>query len=551
MRVVKEIFVAESSAGRVPAAHVTTAGSNVFVVWEAVAGNERVVRSRLFDSGGAPVSNETTIATATVDEQQAPYEVLSPVASWNGSGFMVAWTNGSLFGALMSPSGDVVKTLTFAQTAFLKSASIAWDGFAHLLTWQDTESNGKAALLSASGDVFERFDFGGSDLYRAAIASNGRNFIVVRNHDVTKIRSTGPTRVESLPPITRAYQYQEAPAIAAGASSMLIAWFERGTVYATRLTPAGIPIDSQPIEIGTSVYDFNPNISIAAAGDLYVVVWSAASTGLRFARVTADGRVLDPGGVPLAEHGGGAKIATSGEEFLVIWSGGTGVTTQSISSAVIRPTGAPAMTSGVLTSPFPQIPIQLVWTGSDYALGWLEYQSYPCQSRNCSVGVVSDATRFTRDGNLSSTTRVLEHGGLKGLQWNGSELVIIYNEVDGLYSKTLSGGPRRIGSRADFQTAFTRSSSGFNVFTTFYGPAPFPQTSVVMISLDRNGAPLGSELPLISEGRPSLTDATFAFGRAWLAFTTPWKPMPEAHEGFISRAFYRSVSDRRRNIGPR
>ncbi len=119
------------------------------------------------------------------------------------------------------------------------------------------------------------------------------------------------------------------PAVAYGGGKYLVVWesgrAEHADIYACRLDETGKPLDSQPILVcGAKECQDRPR---AAWGkDCWLVVWEDVRNDKDFdvyaARVTPEGKVLDPDGILVS---GGENnqcspdVAFNGENFLVAW----------------------------------------------------------------------------------------------------------------------------------------------------------------------------------------------------------------------------------------
>ncbi|MCX7804394.1 MAG: hypothetical protein N3A38_04295 [Planctomycetota bacterium] len=119
------------------------------------------------------------------------------------------------------------------------------------------------------------------------------------------------------------------PAVACGGGKYLVVWesgrAEHADIYACRLDETGRLLDSSPILVcGAKECQDRPR---AAWGkDCWLVVWEDVRNDRDFdvyaARVTPEGKVLDPDGILVA--GGGNNqcspdVAFNGESFLVAW----------------------------------------------------------------------------------------------------------------------------------------------------------------------------------------------------------------------------------------
>ncbi|MCX7804396.1 MAG: hypothetical protein N3A38_04305 [Planctomycetota bacterium] len=121
---------------------------------------------------------------------------------------------------------------------------------------------------------------------------------------------------------------QEAPRIAFSGGVFLVVWhdFRNGRdadVYGARLTPDGKLLDPDGIPI--AVRPHNQNFPLVCGdGKDFLVVWREVRSGRTYdlvaARVAADsGKALDPDGIPLARDAAAPALAFSGRHYFVAW----------------------------------------------------------------------------------------------------------------------------------------------------------------------------------------------------------------------------------------
>jgi hypothetical protein len=123
---------------------------------------------------------------------------------------------------------------------------------------------------------------------------------------------------------------QAAPAAGFDGTNHLVVWSDArgGTgqdLYGARVTKAGVVLGSAPIVISAASGD-QVAAAVAFDGTNYLVVWqdSRGSTGrdIYGARVSPDGTVLDPGGIPIStalEHQVEPDVSFDGTSYLVVW----------------------------------------------------------------------------------------------------------------------------------------------------------------------------------------------------------------------------------------
>jgi hypothetical protein len=116
------------------------------------------------------------------------------------------------------------------------------------------------------------------------------------------------------------------PGIAFDGTNFLVPYFQGTDIFATRVTPQGVVLDSPSIAISVGLNQAVAAPSVEFDGTNYLVVWVAVRsdvTELYGARVTPSGTVLDPGGVQITTVGRPMVrmpgIAFDGANYLVAW----------------------------------------------------------------------------------------------------------------------------------------------------------------------------------------------------------------------------------------
>jgi hypothetical protein len=118
-------------------------------------------------------------------------------------------------------------------------------------------------------------------------------------------------------------------------------------LYATRVSADGTVLDRDALPLTDSFSSPDFAVDVASTGDGFRVVWSRRiSDGVCHifsARVSAAGTVLDPGGVPLiagAACDSGPQLAFDGTQYLLVWTRATGTFTSSgVRGARLTPAG--------------------------------------------------------------------------------------------------------------------------------------------------------------------------------------------------------------------
>jgi hypothetical protein len=151
------------------------------------------------------------------------------------------------------------------------------------------------------------------------------------------VSAEAPSAEQMLPPHDGRDAYT--PAVAYGGKLFLIAWqsgrlapgdLRKGPVYngdivGFRLDRTGRRLDTQPFVISSAPH-LQELPRVASNGELFLVVWQDFRNGRDWdvyaARVTAAGRVLDPGGVLVSggpSNQAKPQVAWDGKNFVVVW----------------------------------------------------------------------------------------------------------------------------------------------------------------------------------------------------------------------------------------
>jgi hypothetical protein len=220
--------------------------------------------------------------------------------------------------------------------------SIGFDGTNYLLV---ALSNGGSGLIgvtisgSGTGKILNTFQIvalpQGSQFTNPAIAYDGTNYLIVfqQNGQIFGIRVSPSGNVLDGPNgfSISTGSSNWAPVVAFDGTNYLVAWekfMSNYDIYGARITKAGQSLGELPIflAIGEQVEP-----SIAFDGNNYMVVWRDTRSGsgpsndtdIYGTRVTKDGTILDPAGIPVSTapgFQGEPNIIFDGTNYFVVWS---------------------------------------------------------------------------------------------------------------------------------------------------------------------------------------------------------------------------------------
>ena len=228
-----------------------------------------------------------------------------------------------------------------------------------------------------------------------AMASNGDTTLVVwqddrdgYGYDIYGARLDRAGVVLSVVRISAAPGQQSQPAVAGNGTDFLVVWtdYRNGvtpSIYGARVTTDGRVLDPQGIRICTAgQQQVGPSVASDGAG--YLVVWqdsrSRVSVDIYGTRVLATGAVLDAGGLAIntgANHQINPAVSGKAGGYLVVWQDqrdGSSYdiygTSVSVAGVVSHPAGLP-----ISTAAGDQINPAVTANGRDYWVAWQDFRS--------------------------------------------------------------------------------------------------------------------------------------------------------------------------------
>lgn len=294
------------------------------------------------------VGPEIVIASRATDEEE------DPVPSWDGERYLVVWQTTrrgptDIFGAWVAPDGGGEERDGFPISSGLSDElfpDVEWGGNVHLVVWQDLRSRRNweiyGARVTRAGAVRDPQDLaigaGAGNRRHPRVAWGGGVFLVVwmeerpgSGWDVAAAR-VGPDGVvldQGGITVANGAGDQTRPAVAWNGAAFVVVWMDgrRGEadVAAARVDPGGRLLDAEPIAVSAAPGEQSYPAVASRLGETSVVWVDRRGPGplaLYGARLAADGRILDPEGVPLSTvprlHMFPA-IACGERECLVLW----------------------------------------------------------------------------------------------------------------------------------------------------------------------------------------------------------------------------------------
>jgi hypothetical protein len=304
---------------------------------------------------------------------QAEYR---PAIAFDGANFLVTWEDyrsvsySDIYAARVTPQGTVldpngIPVSTATNSQYLPA--IAFDGANFLVTWYDYRSGSSsdiyAARVTPQGTVLDPsgvpISTAAYNQWSPALAFDGANFLVTwddyrsgSDYDIYAARVTpqGTVLDPSGIPVSTATSYEYLPAVAFDGANFLVTWEDGRSgssydIYAARVTPQGTVLDPNGIPVST-VADYQWYPALAFDGANFLVTWqdnrSDPSYDIYAARVTPQGTVLDPNGIPISTATNDQwypAVAFDGANFLVTWTDYRSGTSYDIYAARVTPGG--------------------------------------------------------------------------------------------------------------------------------------------------------------------------------------------------------------------
>ncbi|HYI12520.1 MAG TPA: hypothetical protein VEK57_25940 [Thermoanaerobaculia bacterium] len=558
-------------------ARVAAGGGGFLLVWESIRGDsEDLLYAWRFSASGESLGAPQLLASLPIPEQfdgfpERYLEAMKPAVSWNGNAFVVVWTTpGGVHGARIAEGAPETFRLTTESNP--TDAAIAWDGVSHLVLWNrdmrlDTDPvQPYAAVVSGTGQVLDTFAVGPEqDWHRPmAVASNGRIFLLLAYGEKFVIRPSSTPRVKEELFSSEIYLPQRNVAIAVGTSNVLAAWHETGAVYAGRLSRGGSPLDGGGIRVA-GVGSWLDSMRIASNGDTYLLVWEEADRGVRGARVTEAGELLDAHGFDIAPGGRTPIVAARGDSFLVAWrqQASHPLVTRiftSVIPAAIPAGGAVEIDPKGLTADIglSQQPIALLADSGGFRLVWHQQLSPPCYGRFCTYLPFEERlTTLGADGAVAEEKTLVRNQAVDDAVLLDDTLVAVVRNGPSFFSHRFNLAGEALGTPSELaipgnaiEVRIVKSAGGATVlYTPQATPSPTGsgrlEGETRAIFLDGEGTPKASPaLVLSGSDTPRISDVAFDGAHVWLAYSTRWYPSPQTHTGTVERAYVAKLAGR-------
>jgi hypothetical protein len=374
-----------------------------------------------------------------------------PVVAYDGTNYLVAWTQGRVQGTRVSRAGQVLgPSFPIGSGDEIQvDLSIAFDGTNHLVVWSQGEdlnrqSDVYGARVGRDGAVVDPAGIliagtGVERLGGLSVAFDGANYLVVW-HDfsdgVNDIRGARLSRAgQVLDPTGIAISVAPRTAgagtsVAFDGTNYLVVWTyeeQDGDVYGARVSRAGVVLDPEGIRISPAV-GTQSGASLAFDGMNYLVAFADNRDGIlnvSGARVSRGGVVRDPTSFPISRNPGTVSaVGFDGTNHLVVWS----APGSDYDIEAARVTRAGAVRDGipisVSTSANNQTAPDVVFDGTDYFVVWQD-------NRSGSADIYG--ARVAPGGTLRDGAGILIAGGIEGqvtpaVVFDGTNVAVVWQQ---------------------------------------------------------------------------------------------------------------------------
>jgi large repetitive protein len=256
-------------------------------------------------------------------------DTTAPAVATSGKGYLMAWEDHrfgypAIFVTRLTPSGQTVDGagIPVATSGWDEMPAVAWDGTDYLVVWSRYESDGFDVLgtrIGTDGVVLDdppiSISTASRDQTDPTVAFDGENYLVAwtdqradeltRDIYGTRVSPAG-TVLDAAIPISTAPNRQTNPAVASDGSEFLVVWQSQGNgldIVGSRVSSDGVVMDPRGIRISTGARD-QTRPTVTWDGMDFMAAWADLRSGVDLdvyaSRVSTDGIVLDPDGIPVS-----------------------------------------------------------------------------------------------------------------------------------------------------------------------------------------------------------------------------------------------------------
>ncbi|MCX6842327.1 MAG: hypothetical protein NTX53_08625 [candidate division WOR-3 bacterium] len=378
-------------------------GTNYLVVWEDYRDSVQQIYGARVTPGGA------VLDTAGIVIGTGPHALTCPAITFDGTNFLVVWND-----------------IRDSATAFIRSALVSRAG--HVLSY--------GFVLDSASNL--------DGLYGPTATSDGTNSLVVW-HDFTLgmrgalVDSNGSVVDSSIAIAPPDVGYAGHAALYDGTDYLVAwkAWSPVDCILASRVSRAGVPLDTPGVYVSTPPQAFTDNPAVAFDGNRYFVTWDddrSGCTNVYGARLTQQMNMLDTNsiGISLGTSRSintqyGSSVAYDGNNYLVAWTDNRNQA-EAIIAARVSPGGANLDPAGIpiCTLGFHREYSSVAFDGTSYLVAWADGR------RNDNADIY--AARVTPGGSVLDPQGIpLVVGGDQHIfpvaAFNGSNYLLVWDDI--------------------------------------------------------------------------------------------------------------------------
>ena len=289
---------------------------------------------------GVVLDSADICLSRTVNRQHA-----STVA-FGDSNYLIAWEDyrddpyPDIFGARINQTGIILDSIGFpiaTGTGSLRSPSVAYDGTNYLVVWSDDDIYG--ARISQNGTVLDtlaiQISTASGEQVAPSVVFDDTNYFVVWQDGWyggiygARVNQNGHVLDTLGIPISTAFGYQISPSVAFDGTNHLVVWQDdrndNWDIYGARVNRDGIVLDPSGIGIATAAY-YEESPAVAFDGTNYMIAWMywppPYDPDIYGTRVSQAGVVLDPTGFTICTASNiqmQPSIVFDGTIYFVLW----------------------------------------------------------------------------------------------------------------------------------------------------------------------------------------------------------------------------------------
>jgi hypothetical protein len=373
-------------------------------------GNDYVVVYRNFAT--LPITDYSQHVSATgefLDQHPFPGSLATERSMvWDGTSYVVA---AAAFGQGLPLVLRLDRTGAPRDTAAISVSSVGTPGYAMLML---TATNGRQVLVAwQQGDG----------------AAGFRSFAGFLGSD---------EKAGMVLPLGVTPTIQRSPQIASSARNFMVVWEESSTVYASRLSFAGEPLDGRGIRLSTKV---GGSPRVVFDGQTYVVAWWSGQTGIVAAHLSPDGAVLENTEKPiLASNGGDFDLTTDGSSAFIAATNTFG---GRVMATRVHRDGTADAPIAVSPSGMETESPRVAWNGQRVLVAWRELIEVPTNSQwpvyrgNLFASRVSAALTLLDSQPLAVAISDTDDHASPLLASNGADFMITWTDRTGIRARSV------------------------------------------------------------------------------------------------------------------